>query len=168
MEGSAEYFGLLVAAMNDPEYFIRHRSQGWFPGPSDNRIGKIMTKDDFSSWISKNTVPRLSYNDSSDNLPSDGTPYKFGAVLTEWLLGKIGFKGVVELMRDIESLGWKKSFEKHLGKSQESFLDEMADYLHSEYQIAQTNSSWLNLPRCKNLDATRWLPEAKKGVCFSG
>jgi len=168
MEGSAEYFGLLVAAMNDPEYFIRHRSQGWFPGPSDNRIGKIMTKDDFSSWISKNTVPRLSYNDSSDNLPSDGTPYKFGAVLTEWLLGKIGFKGVVELMRDIESLGWKKSFEKHLGKSQESFLDEMADYLHSEYQIAQTNSSWLNLPRCKNLDATRWLPEANKGVCFSG
>jgi hypothetical protein len=127
-----------------------------------------MTKDDFSSWISKNTVPRLSYNDGSDNLPSDGTPYKFGAVLTEWLLGKIGFKGVVELMRDIESLGWKKSFEKHLGKSQESFLDEMADYLHSEYQIAQTNSSWLNLPRCKNLDATRWLPEANKGVCFSG
>jgi len=168
MEGSAEYFGLLVAAMNDPEYFVRHRSQSWFPGPSDNRIGKTMTKDDFSSWITKNTVPRLSYTDWSDSLPNDGTPYKFGAALTEWLVGKIGFKGMVELLRDIESLGWKKSFEKHLGKSQESFLDEMADYLYSEYQIAQTNSSWLDLPRCKNLDATRWLPEANKGVCFSG
>ena len=168
LEGSAEYFGLLVAAMNDPEYFVRHRAQSWFPGSSDSRVGKMMTKDDFSSWITKNTVPRLSYTDWSDSLPNDGTPYKFGAVLTEWLVGKIGFKGVVELLRDIESLGWKKSFEKHLGKSQESFLDEMAEYLHTEYQIAQTNSSWLNLPRCKNLDATRWLPEANKGVCFSG
>jgi hypothetical protein len=83
-------------------------------------------------------------------------------------VGKIGFKGVVELMRDIESLGWKNSFEKHLGKSQESFRDEMADYLLTEYQIAQENSSWLNLPNCKSLDANRWRPEPNKGVCFSG
>ncbi len=167
MEGSAEYFGLLAAAMNDPEYFVRHRAQSWFSSYGENRNAK-MTKDDFSSWILKNTVPRLSYSDGSDNLPNDGTPYKYGAVLTEWLVGKIGFKGTVGLLRDIESLGWKKSFEKQLGKPQESFLDEMAEYLHTEYQIAQTNSSWLNLPQCKNLDANRWLPEANKGVCFSG
>jgi hypothetical protein len=166
MEGSAEYFGLLVAAMNDPQYFVRHRAQSWFSG--DSRTGKAMTKDDFSTWISKNTVPRLSYNDWSDNLPTDGTPYKYGAGLTEWLVGKIGFKGVVELMGDIESLGWKKSFEKHLGKPQESFLDEMAEYLYTEYQIAQTNSSWLYMPRCKSLDANRYLPDPNKGVCFSG
>jgi hypothetical protein len=134
----------------------------------DNRIKKAMTKADFSNWISKNTVPRLTYNDRSDNLPNDGTPYKFGAVLTEWLVGKIGFKGTVDLLRDIETLGWKKSFEKQLGKPQESFLDEMADYLYAEYQIAEQNSSWLNMPRCKNLDATRFLPEPNKGVCFSG
>jgi hypothetical protein len=83
-------------------------------------------------------------------------------------VGKIGFKGVVELMGDIESLGWKKSFEKHLGKPQESFLDEMAEYLYTEYQIAQTNSSWLYMPRCKSLDANRYLPDPNKGVCFSG
>jgi hypothetical protein len=166
MEGSAEYFGLLVAAMYDPEYFVRHRSQIWFM-IGDNRIDKAMTKADFSNWISKNTVPRLTYNDRSDNLPNDGTPYKFGAVLTEWLVGKIGFKGAVGLMRDIESLGWKDSFEKHLGKSQELFRDEMADYLYAEYQIAQKNSSWLTLPRCKSLDANRYIPDAKKGVCRS-
>ena len=106
--------------------------------------------------------------DRSDNLPNDGTPYKYGAVLTEWLVGKIGFKGVVDLMRDIESLGWKNSFTKHLGKPQEAFLDEMAEYLYNEYQIAQQNSSWLSLPRCKSLDPNRFLPEANKGVCFSG
>ena len=64
--------------------------------------------------------------------PSDGTPYKFGAVLTEWLVGKIGFKGVVNLMKDIEDFGWKKAFERQLGKPQELFLDEMADYLYFE------------------------------------
>jgi hypothetical protein len=168
MEGSAEYFGLLLAAMDDPEYFVRHRAQSWFPGPSQSRTGQVMSKDDFKSWISKNTVPRLVYNDWIDNLPNDGTPYKYGAVLTEWLVGKIGFKGLVELMRDIESLGWKSSFTKHLGKSQESFLDEMAEYVYSEYQIAQQNSSWLNMPRCNSLDANRYLPEPKKGICFSG
>ena len=167
MEGSAEYFGLLVASMDDPEYFIRHRSKFWFPGPEDNRIGKIMTKGDFSTWISKNTVPRLSYNDWSDNSPSDGTPYKFGAVLTEWLVGKIGFKGVVNLMKDIEDFGWKKAFERQLGKPQELFLDEMADYLYFEYQIARSNVSWLDLPPCKSLQANRWVPDAKRGVCFS-
>jgi len=167
MEGSAEYFGLIMAAMDEPEYFVRHRAQSWFPDGGDNRNTK-MTKDSFKAWISKNTVPRLTYNDWSDNLPTDGTPYKYGAVLTEWLVGKIGFKGMVDLLRDIESLGWKKSFEKHLGKPQESFLDEMAEYLYSEYQIAQQNSSWLQMPRCKNLDATRFLPEPNKGVCFSG
>ena len=170
MEGSAEYFGVLVAAMDDPEYFIRHRSQRWFQIGNSN-IPKVITKADLSSWISKYTVPRLSYDDPKvDNLKSDGTfsPYRLGALLTEWLVGKIGFKGVVELMRDIESLGWKNSFEKHLGKSQESFRDEMADYLLTEYQIAQENSSWLNLPYCKSLDANRWRPEPNKGVCFSG
>jgi hypothetical protein len=167
MEGAAEYFGLLMAAMDEPEYFVRHRAQSWFPGGGDNRNTK-MTKDAFSAWISKNTVPRLTYNDWSDNLPTDGTPYKYGAVLTEWLVGKIGFKGMVDLLRDIETLGWKKSFEKQLGKPQESFLDEMADYLYAEYQIAEQNSSWLSMPRCKNLDATRFLPEPNKGVCFSG
>jgi hypothetical protein len=75
---------------------------------------------------------------------------------------------MVDLLRDIETLGWKKSFEKQLGKPQESFLDEMADYLYAEYQIAEQNSSWLSMPRCKNLDATRFLPEPNKGVCFSG
>ena len=167
MEGAAEYFGLIMAAMDEPEYFVRHRGQSWFPGGGENRNAK-MTKDDFSAWISKNTVSRLTYNDYSDNLPTDGTPYKYGAVLTEWLVGKIGFKGVVDLMRDVESLGWKNSFTKHLGKPQEAFLDEMAEYLYNEYQIAQQNGSWLSLPRCKSLDPNRFLPEANKGVCFSG
>ena len=169
MEGSAEYFGVLVAAMDDPERFVRHRSQSWFQ-IGDRKIPKVITKANLSSWISEKTVPRLSYDDpNADNLPSESfSPYRLGALLTEWLVGKIGFKGVVELMRDIESLGWKSSFEKHLGKPQESFHDEMADYLLTEYQIAQTNSSWLNLPSCKSLDANRWRPEVNKGVCFSG
>jgi hypothetical protein len=169
MEGSAEYFGVLVAAMDDPERFVRHRSQRWFQ-IGNSKIPKVITKANLSSWISKNTVPRLSYDDpKADNLSQESfSPYRLGALLTEWLVGKIGFKGVVELMRDIESLGWKSSFEKHLGKPQESFRDEMADYLLAEYQIAQTNSSWLNLPDCKSLDANRWRPEANTGVCFSG
>ena len=169
VEGSAEYFGVLVAAMDDPERFIRHRSQSCFQ-IGDRKIPKVITKANLSSWISEKTVPRLSYDDpKADNLPSESfSPYRLGALLTEWLVGKIGFKGVVELMRDIESLGWKSSFEKHLGKPQESFRDEMADYLLTEYQIAQKNSSWLNLPSCKSLDANRWRPEANKGVCFSG
>jgi hypothetical protein len=40
MEGSAEYFGVLVAAMDDPERFIRHRSQSWFSRYGDSKIPK--------------------------------------------------------------------------------------------------------------------------------
>jgi hypothetical protein len=123
-----------------------------------------MSKSDFLSWIAKYTVPRLSYTDNTDNW--DGSAYTYGAIAAEWLVGKIGFKGLVEMLRDVEDLGWKRSFEKHLGKPQEAYFEEIATYIYTEYEIVQENRSWLFLPNCKSR-VNGGTFEAKKGVCFS-
>ncbi len=162
VEGSASYLGLLAAAMDDPNYFVQIRAQNYLGFSLYN--GRNMTKADFSNWITKYTVPRLSYNDNSDSL--DRTAYTYGAIATEWLVGKIGFKGLVELLRDVEDLGWKRSFEKHLGKPQEAFVEEMSDYIYTEYEIVQKNRNWLFMPNCKSR-ANDGEFEAKRGVCFS-
>ena len=160
VEGSAEYLGLLTASMNDPDYFFMHRANGWISNDTS------LTVDSFKAWISQNTVPRLSYSDFSDSLPNDGSPYRFGALVTEWLISKIGFTGLVSLMRDTESMGWVKAFEKHVGASQASVRDEIAEYVYQEHVFVNKNRNWLSLPRCKSL-ANGGVIEVNKGVCFS-
>jgi hypothetical protein len=160
IEGSAEYLGLLTASMNDPDYFFTHRAAGWISDDSS------LTVDYFKTWISKTTVPRLSYTDYSDALPSDGSPYRYGALVTEWLVGKIGFTGIVSLMRDTESMGWVKAFEKHVGATQAAVRDEIAEYLYAERTYLSQNRLWPSLPRCKSL-AYGGVIEVNKGVCNS-
>jgi hypothetical protein len=160
VEGSAEYLGLLTASVNDPDYFFMHRANGWISNDTS------LTVDSFKTWISQNTVPRLSYSDFSDSLPNDGSPYRFGALVTEWLISKIGFTGLVSLMRDTESMGWVKAFEKHVGASQASVRDEIAEYVYQEHAFVNKNRNWLSLPRCKSL-ANGGVIEVNKGVCFS-
>jgi hypothetical protein len=70
------------------------------------------------------------------------------------------------MLRDVEDLGWKRSFEKHLGKPQEAYFEEIATYIYTEYEIVQENRSWLFLPNCKSR-VNGGTFEAKKGVCFS-
>jgi hypothetical protein len=161
VEGSASYLGLLSATMDDPNYFVQARAQNFLRYSLHN---DRMSKSDFLSWIAKYTVPRLSYTDNTDNW--DGSAYTYGAIAAEWLVGKIGFKGLVEMLRDVEDLGWKRSFEKHLGKPQEAYFEEIATYIYTEYEIVQANRSWLFLPNCKSR-VNGGTFEAKKGVCFS-
>jgi hypothetical protein len=146
--------------MNDPDYFFTHRAAGWISDDSS------LTVDYFKTWISKTTVPRLSYTDYSDALPSDGSPYRYGALVTEWLVGKIGFTGIVSLMRDTESMGWVKAFEKHVGATQAAVRDEIAEYLYAERTYLSQNRLWPSLPRCKSL-AYGGVIEVNKGVCNS-
>ena len=160
VEGSAEYLGLLTASMNDPDYFFTHRAEGWIS--DDNSL----TVDYFKTWIIKNTVPRLTYTDYSDSLPSDGSPYRYGALVTEWLVGKIGFTGLVTLMRDTESMGWVKAFEKNVGATQAAVSGEIAEYIYGERVYLSKNRLWPMLPRCKSL-VNGGVIEVNKGVCTS-
>ena len=160
VEGSAEYLGLLTASINDPDYFFQHRAQGWVS--YDNSL----TVEDFKSWISKTTVPRLPYNSYVDSLPTDGTPYRFGALATEWLISKIGFDGLITLLRETETLGWEKAFEKRVGSTQISVRDEIAEYIYEEHKYVNANRTWLSLPSCKSLVNGGEI-EVNKGVCFS-
>jgi hypothetical protein len=159
-EGSAEYLGLLTASSTDPDYFFVHRATGW------TSYDQSVNVEYFENWLAKTTVPRLTYTDYSDSLPTDGSPYRYGALATEWLVGKIGFQGLVSLMRDTESMGWAKAFEKHVGASQIAVRKEIATYMYEETVFVQKNRSWLSLPRCKSL-AEGGVIETNKGVCFS-
>lgn len=161
IEGSAEYLGLLTAAMNEPNYFVMHRGRNWIPRDQS------LTLDYFKNWLTTNTVPRLSYSDRSDSLPTDGSAYRLGALATEWLIGKIGFSGLISLLRDTEAMGWASAFEKNVGASQASVRAEIAQHLYAEYKFVDENRDWFTMNQCKSL-ASSGEVEANKGVCWSG
>ena len=161
VEGSAEYFGLLAAASKDPDQFIRIRAQMWYPW------NETLSVDFFKKWIKDQSFTRLLYGNQAQTKTPDFSIYNTGAMLTEWLVGKIGFQGVISLMRDTESMGWTESFKKNVGASQDVLLDEMANYLYTEFMIVDRNRSIVMLPQCKSYRNGGYI-EVNKGVCLSG
>lgn len=146
-EGSAEYLGLITAASKNPDAFVNYRAQnmGWHEF--------IPNRDYYRKWISELSISKLAGSASGDRcrqFKNSERIYMDGGFLTEWLVGKIGFPKLIELMRDVEVIGWAKAFEKYVGKSQEAALDEMVEYLLSEMEIIERNRDWLFLPICRD------------------
>jgi hypothetical protein len=161
-EGSAEYFGLLAASASDPNYFIQHRAQNW------HAHNVNLSVNFFKDWITRHDLPTLAGGRNGQRLaPRQGesTIYSYGAILTEWVVGKIGMPGLLKLMKDTESIGWQKAFENNMGKSSTDLLTEMATYLYTENKIISDNN-WIFLPSCKNYARDK-IVEFKKGVCNS-
>jgi len=161
-EGSAEYFGLLAASVSDPNYFIQHRAQNW------HAHNVNLSVNFFKDWITRHDLPTLAGGRNGQRLaPRQGesTIYSYGAILTEWVVGKIGMPGLLKLMKDTESIGWQKAFENNMGKSSTDLLTEMATYLYTENKIISDNN-WIFLPGCKDYARDK-IVEFKKGVCNS-
>ena len=74
--------------------------------------------------------------------------YSQGALLTEWMISKIGFTNFFIMLRDFETVGFDQAFEKHFTKTIESSYAEMAEYLYRENSLTLENSSWLNAVDC--------------------
>jgi len=154
-EGAPEYFALLDAAGRDQNYFIQHRAQGW-------RTNNVeISVNYFKEWIIKASEPTLFGTKPNPN----GGKYRRGEFLTEWMVGKIGVTGLIKLMKDTESMGWQKAFEKNMGATPDELLNEMATYLYTENKIIKDND-WILLPRCKNYMTDKVI-EFNKGICKS-
>ena len=146
VEGSAEYFGSVAALQNSSDDFLQHRAMGWLG--NDEQINLPYLR----KWVEQASVARLPYGGFDDACSRIDRPemiYLFGAILTEWLIGKIGIQQLMELLKATESLGWKQSFKKYVGKTSEDSLDEMAAYLYREQLAMKESRSWLELPQCK-------------------
>jgi hypothetical protein len=164
-EGAAEFFGLLAGSASDPNYYIQHRAQNWH---AHNFNNDNLSVNFFKDWITRHDLPRLSGGKNGQRLQTrsgENTVYSYGAILTEWMVGKIGLSGLLKLMKDTESIGWQKAFENNMGKSSSDLLTEMATYLYTENKIISDNK-WIFLPGCKNYARDK-IVEFKKGVCNS-
>lgn len=158
IEGSSEYFGTAAALGDKPERFLQHRSQKWEARPQELSATYIR------KWVEDASKTRLlpgSFVDRCATLDRWDSVYSFGAVLTEWMVGKIGIEKILDLLRDTEAIGWNSAFAKHMGSQMSDMYDEMGSYLFNELTIIDQTKSWLHLPRCPTYR------EANFGVCFS-
>ncbi len=158
LEGSSEYFGSLAALGDNSDNFLQHRAQSWiaFEGEA--------TASNIRKWVEDASIPKLaagSFFDQCSKLQRPQTIYKFGAVLTEWMVGKIGIADTLKIVKDTESLGWNSAFKKYIGKSMADSYEEMANYLYTELRIMEETKPWIALPRCPTYK------NANFGVCFS-
>lgn len=159
LEGSSEYFGTLAAIGDNSDKFLQHRAQSWL-GYDNN-----FSKDSIRKWVEQASIPKLAYGDNFDRCSTLARPetiYSYGAILTEWMVAKIGIPKVLAILKDTESMGWDMAFTKSVGGSPKSLLDEMSEYLYSELAIMRENSSWAFLPQC------RTYRQYNPGICFSG
>jgi hypothetical protein len=158
LEGSSEYFGTAAALGDKPESFLQHRSQAWGAFPQELSATYIR------KWVEDASKTRLVAGSNADGCEALDRPqsiYTFGAILTEWMVGKIGIEKIVDILRETESIGWNAAFAKYMGARMSDSYEEMASYLFNELTIIEQTKSWLHLPRCPTYRSANF------GVCFS-
>jgi hypothetical protein len=150
-EGSASYFSILISTLNNPDAFTQFRSKyfSWINIDS-NGEKSTPTVDYLHNWVMQTSV-RYKSEDGLNRCSSivDSIKiYSQGALLTEWMISKIGFTNFFIMLRDFETVGFDQAFEKHFTKTIESSYAEMAEYLYRENSLTLENSSWLNAVDC--------------------
>jgi 7-cyano-7-deazaguanine synthase len=155
-----------------PEYIMQFQKMANLATKSavESKANNLHTPfiDFYKDWITRHDLPRLAGGKNGERLQTragENTMYSYGALLTEWMVGKIGLPGLLRLMKDTESIGWQKAFERNMGKSSSDLLTEMATYLYTENKIISDNK-WIFLPMCKSY-AINKIVEFNKGVCNS-
>jgi hypothetical protein len=151
-EGSASYFSLLNSTIYNPDAFTQFRSKyfSWTNYSSDNKR-VTPTLEYIRLWVESLSIKYKgidAHNEICSSLADGDKIYSQGAILTEWIIGKIGFNNFFLMMREIEILGFEQAFEKHFTQSLEKSYDEMAEYLYKENKLILDNYNWLNKYDC--------------------
>lgn len=151
-EGSASYFSLLISTVFNPDAFTQYRSKyyPWINHSTDK--GKSTPSLQYlRNWIETYSIKYSTKDGSSNQCSAAGEGakiYSQGALLTEWMVGKIGFINFFTMMREVESIGFEAAFEKQFTKSLEMSYDEMLQYLYNENNLILENYKWLNQYDC--------------------
>ena len=151
-EGSASYFSLLNSTIYNPDAFTQFRSKyfSWIINSLDSSR-TTPSLEYLRIWVESVSVKykgKDAHSDSCSPLTDGDKIYNQGALLTEWMIGKIGFNNFFLMMREIEVLGFEQAFEKFFTKSLEKSYDEMAEYLYKENNLILDNYHWLNKYNC--------------------
>ena len=151
-EGSASYFSILNSTSSNPDAFTQFRSKyfSWTDVGVDG-ITTTPTIEYLRNWVEHASIKSKSkgqYIDNCASLNDRDKIYGQGALLTEWMISKIGFNNFFILLKEIEVLGFDQAFEKHFSQSLENSYTEMSEYLYLENKIIIENYEWLNGYAC--------------------
>lgn len=151
-EGSASYFSLLNSTIYNPDAFTQFRSKyfSWINSSYDN-LKETSTLEYLRFWVESLSVKykdKDADTDSCSSLADGDKIYSQGALLTEWMVGKIGFNNFFAFIREIEVLGFEQTFEKFFKQSFSASFNEMSEYLYKENNLILDNHHWLNKHNC--------------------
>lgn len=149
LEGSPEYLGILMASQGNAKLFLDQRIgtvQGWREG-----FHRTASAEELAKWFEDASItwsprpPERMY-DRCEPYRNTGM-YHWSVLGTEWMVDRIGVKGMVDLYKNLKSESWESTVRKFFAMSSKEMYAQMGEYSKREIAIALTNT-WARSPVC--------------------
>lgn len=139
IEGGAEFFGILIASMNDVNAYIQARNVK-FDTDFLNLNELNWNLDDWISFL--NEIDRSDLANGKEFYCDPVRPkiYAHSTLANEYLVSKVGIPGYLKLIRDASKTSWSEAVKQTFGVEKKDLYREMATYMMTQYRLARANT----------------------------
>ncbi len=147
MESGAEYWGIVSSSGSNFDRFIALRNHQVQKGSPKMDNVSLATWYDYLVSTDLHILPGV--RNQGDHCLSVRTEiYSHAILANEYLAGKVGLKGYLELVKNAGIEGWPKAVEKSLNMSLKQLYEDMAGYMKFHYELVMANPfAHRSLPR---------------------
>jgi hypothetical protein len=141
MESGAEYWGIVTSVGTNYDRFIALRNlqvQKVQRGNQSMDNAPLSTWYDYLVRADRHLLPGES-GQGDTCLPVRTEIYSHAILANEYLVGKVGLKGYLDLIKITGSEGWPKAVEKSLNMTLKQLYEDMAVYMKFHYELVMAN-----------------------------
>jgi hypothetical protein len=137
MEGGAEYLGILAYSHGDRDRFLSMRNHA----VQKSQYG--MARVDVATWekylldADRSDVVNLEDGDSCS--PVRGEIYTHAVLANEYLVGRLGLPGYLDLVGLTGSVGWESALQRTFSTTRRDLYRQMALYMMEQYDLIISN-----------------------------
>lgn len=138
IEGGAEFFGILMAGRQSPDWYIQARNirfdTEWLLLNEQN-----WKLEDWISFLNEIDRTEITNRQGDPCLPVRPKIYAHTVLANEFLVYKVGIPGYLNLIKEADKLGWAGAIKKVFGVEKQTFYREIAQYMMDQFQLVQKN-----------------------------
>jgi hypothetical protein len=141
MESGAEYWGILSASGSNFDQFVALRNLQVQKVQRGNMAMDDASKSTWYDYLVRadlHVLPGVkSQGDSCESVRTE--IYSHAILANEYLVGKVGLKGYLDLIKITGIEGWPKAVEKTFNLTLKQLYEDMADYMKFHHDLVKAN-----------------------------
>jgi hypothetical protein len=141
MESGAEYWGILSASGSNFDQFVALRNLQVQKVQRGNMAMDDASKSTWYDYLVRADLHVLpGVNSQGDSCESVRTEiYSHAILANEYLVGKVGLKGYLDLIKITGIEGWPKAVEKTFNLTVKQLYEDMAEYMKFHHDLVKAN-----------------------------